>query len=45
MPLDKTQKGIMGRMFGAVSNGVKIGGFVLDSVHQRTNEVIHSALH
>lgn len=45
VPLDKTQRGLVGRMFGAVSSGVKIGGFMLDSVHQRTNEVIQSALH
>ncbi|XP_031638878.1 epoxide hydrolase 3-like [Contarinia nasturtii] len=49
-PIDKTNnRGIMGRMLGAVSNGVKIGTYVLDSVHsglsQRTNDVIQSALH
>lgn len=38
-------RGIMGRMLGAVSNGVKIGTFVLDSVQQRTNDVIQNALH
>lgn len=47
--IDKmNNRGIMGRMLGAVSNGVKIGSFVLDSVHgsvQRTNDVIQSALH
>lgn len=37
----------MGRMLGMlnVSNGVKIGTYVLDSVQQRTNDVIQSALH
>lgn len=38
-------RGIMGRMFGAVTNGVKIGTYVIDSVQQRTNDVLHSALH
>lgn len=45
-PIDKTNnRGIMGRMFGAVSNSVKIGTYVLDSVQQRTTDVIQSALH
>lgn len=35
----------MGRMLGAVSNSVKIGTYMLDSVQQRTNDVIHNALH
>lgn len=35
----------MGRMLGAVTNSVKIGTYVLDSVQQRTNDVIQSALH
>lgn len=44
--IDKTNnRGIMGRMLGAVSNSVKIGTYVLDSVQQRTNDVIQSALH
>lgn len=45
-PIDKTNnRGIMGRMFGAVTSGVKIGTYVLDSVQQRTNDVIQNALH
>lgn len=45
-PIDKTNnRSIMGRMLGAVSNSVKIGTYVLDSVQQRTNDVIQSALH
>lgn len=45
-PTDKpNQRGLIGNLIGAVSNGVKIGTYVLDSVHQRTNDVIHSALH
>lgn len=40
-----TNRGIMGRMFGAVSSSVKIGSYVLDSVQQRTNDVLNSALH
>lgn len=31
-------------MIGAVTNSVKIGGLVLDSVQQKTNEVIQGAL-
>lgn len=45
VPLDKTNRGIMGRMLGAVSSSVKIGTYMLDSVHQRTNDVIQNALH
>lgn len=36
--------GLVGRMIGAVTNSVKIGGLVLDSVQQKTNEVIQGAL-
>lgn len=43
--IDKTNRSIMGRMLGAVSNSVKIGSYMLDSVQQRTNDVIHNALH
>lgn len=44
--IDKTQtRGIMGRMLGAVSNSYKIGSYVLDSVQQRTTDVLQSALH
>lgn len=45
--IDKTQtrSGIMGRMLGAVSNSYKIGSYVLDSVQQRTTDVLQSALH
>ncbi|XP_055383635.1 epoxide hydrolase 4-like [Condylostylus longicornis] len=39
-------KGIMGRMFGAVtSTSVKIGSSVIDSVHQKTNTVLNNALY
>lgn len=49
-PIDKTNnRSIMGRMLGAVSSSVKIGTYMLDStlnsVQQRTNDVIQSALH
>lgn len=45
-PIDKiNNRGIMGRMLGAVTNGVKIGTYVIDSVQQRTNDVLQSALH
>ncbi|XP_063909712.1 epoxide hydrolase 4-like [Zophobas morio] len=41
--LDKSAgRGIMNRMFGAVSNTVKYGNSVLDSVHKRTNGVVGS---
>lgn len=43
-PIDKTiNQGIMGRMLGMlnVSNGYKIGTYVLDSVQQRTNNALH----
>lgn len=34
-------KGLMDRMFGAVSNTVKLGNSVIDSVQKRTNGVVH----
>lgn len=45
LQIDKSNRGIMGRMFGAVSNSVKIGTYMLDSVQQRTNDVLQNALH
>lgn len=40
-----SKAGLISRMFGAVTNnGVKIGGYVLDSVQQKTNETILGAI-
>jgi hypothetical protein len=35
-------KGIVNRMFGAVSSTVKYGNSVLDTVHKKTNGVVGS---
>ncbi|XP_037915535.1 epoxide hydrolase 4-like [Hermetia illucens] len=43
--VEKNNKGLVGRMFGAVSSGVKIGSSMLDSMQQRTNDVIANALY
>lgn len=40
---DKHNKGLMGRMFGAVSNSVKISSLALESVQQKANEVFQNA--
>lgn len=43
--IEKTSRGLVGRMLVAMTSGVKIGTSVLDSVHQRTNDVISNALY